>query len=48
MIFYDEDIKMMYVAVKGESAISFYELTEKSPYLSPGIYIYIHLTTTCM
>ena len=36
MVFYDEDTKMFFVAVKGESTIMFYELTDKSPCLSPG------------
>jgi coronin-7 len=36
MLFYDEDTKMLFVAVRGESNILFFELTEKSPFLSPG------------
>ena len=36
MIFYDEDTKMFFTAVKGESTIVFHELTDKPPHLSPG------------
>ena len=36
MIFYDEDTKMFFTAVKGESTIAFHELTDKPPHLSPG------------
>jgi coronin-7 len=40
MLFYDEDSKMLFVAMKSESTLMFYEVTEKSPYLSQGPSVY--------
>jgi len=40
MLFFDDDSKMLFVAMKSESAILFYELTEKSPYLAQGGHVY--------
>lgn len=40
MFFYDEDCKMLYVAAKSETTINYFELTEKSPFLSQGPNLY--------
>ncbi|CAI8054249.1 Coronin-7 [Geodia barretti] len=40
MLFYDEDSKMLFVAMKSESTLMFYEVSEKSPYLSQGPNVY--------
>lgn len=36
LMFYDEDTCMLYVCIKGETSINFFELQDKDPYLSIG------------